>query len=67
MSKIIINDLRPAGTDLFMDSESYLQELSEVETNVIGGATPTIVTTSSVWCVRTIIIVVTVTIPNKAS
>ena len=38
MANINISDLRPAGADLFLDSESYLNDLTEGEmTNAIGG------------------------------
>ena len=38
MGNINISDLRPAGADLFLDSESYLNDLTEVEmTNTLGG------------------------------
>ena len=38
MASITICDLRPAGTDLFQDSESFLHELTEQEVgNVLGG------------------------------
>lgn len=38
MAAIQINDLRPVGSELFNDSESYLQELSTEDINeVLGG------------------------------
>ena len=37
MANINISDLRPAGADLFLDSESYLNDLTEGETNVLLG------------------------------
>jgi hypothetical protein len=38
MASITISDLRPAGTDLFQDSESFLHELTEKEVgDVLGG------------------------------
>ena len=38
MGNINISDLRPAGADLFLDSESYLNDLTEGEmTNTLGG------------------------------
>jgi hypothetical protein len=41
MSTISISDLKPSGLDLFLDSENYLDEISESEfTNVVGGVTP---------------------------
>ena len=38
MANINISDLRPAGADLFLDSESYLNDLTEGEMINIGGA-----------------------------
>ena len=49
MASIKISDLRPAGFDLFVDSESFLNEsflndLSDSDlANTNGGATPTTV------------------------
>ena len=38
MANINISDLSPAGADLFLDSESYLNDLREGEmTNTLGG------------------------------
>ena len=37
MASIVISDLRPAGFDLFMDSENFLSELSDGELSVISG------------------------------
>ena len=38
MASITIYDLRPAGTDLFQDPESFLHELTEQEVgDVLGG------------------------------
>ena len=38
MGNINISDLRPAGADLFLDSESYLNDLTEGEMiNTLGG------------------------------
>ena len=39
MANIDISDLCPAGADLFLDSESYLNDLTEGEmTNTLGGS-----------------------------
>ena len=39
MANINISDLRPAGADLFLDSESYLNDLTEGEMiNTWGGS-----------------------------
>ena len=43
MAAIKINDLRPVGSELFKDPESYLNELNNQELDVINGASfPTI-------------------------
>ena len=42
MANIKINNLNPAGSELFNDSESYLDELTTEELNVIGGGTPAV-------------------------
>ncbi len=39
MAKIKISELRPAGSELLQDSESFLNELSDHDLeNVVGGA-----------------------------
>jgi hypothetical protein len=39
MTTIQINTLKPAGSDLFADQESYLKELSDAELNQsMGGS-----------------------------
>jgi len=41
MANITISDLRPAGADLFSDSESYLDDLSEGQiSSTHGGSSP---------------------------
>ncbi|MBA4455329.1 MULTISPECIES: hypothetical protein [Cylindrospermopsis] len=52
MQKITIDNLEsPAGYDLFLDSESFLDEVHESEYHRInGGATPTFTITSTAWC-----------------
>jgi hypothetical protein len=41
MSTINISDLHPAGSNLFSDSESYMNELGDSQLDMInGGATP---------------------------
>ena len=43
MANINISDLRPAGADLFLDSESYLNDLTEGEmTNTLDFWLPTL-------------------------
>lgn len=38
MANIVISELRPAGSELFMDSESYLTDLNDTDAiGVIGG------------------------------
>lgn len=37
MSSIIIADLSPAGSEILVSDESYLDTLGEVEMNIIGG------------------------------
>ena len=40
MATISISDLKPTGSELFFDSESYMSELGDSEINIInGGAT----------------------------
>ena len=47
MAAIQINDLRPVGSELFNDSESFLQELSTEDINeVLGGGVVIILLTS---------------------
>jgi hypothetical protein len=44
MAKIVLSDLRPAGADLFTDSESFLHDLTETEIDTTqGGITPFII------------------------
>jgi Ca2+/Na+ antiporter len=38
MAYITISDLRPAGSDLFVDSESFMSELTDDELGLQGGA-----------------------------
>jgi hypothetical protein len=37
MSSIIIADLSPAGSEILVSDESYLDTLGEVEMNIVGG------------------------------
>ncbi|GBE74533.1 hypothetical protein myaer87_17600 [Microcystis aeruginosa NIES-87] len=41
----IDSDLRPIGSELFLDSESYLEELSDDQqiNKIVGGTSPTTV------------------------
>ncbi|MBE9238831.1 hypothetical protein IQ227_23125 [Anabaena aphanizomenioides LEGE 00250] len=56
MANIAISELRPAGFDLFMDSESYMYELKDEELeNTMGGIISFIILgarASSVRCGR---------------
>jgi len=54
MANITISDLRPAGADLFSDSESYLDDLSEGQISSTHGG-------SSLFCTG-IIVGITITI-----
>ncbi len=38
MADIKLNDLNPAGLDLFADNEGYLNDLSEDELSIWGGS-----------------------------
>ena len=49
MATIKISDLHSAGSELFMDSESYLNELTDEELNTHGSGIT--ITTSSAVCV----------------
>jgi hypothetical protein len=44
MASIHISDLRPAGSELFLDSESFLNKLTDVELNFTYGGTSVILT-----------------------
>jgi hypothetical protein len=55
MATINISDLRPTGSDLFSDSESYMSELGDNElASVNVGSSPTylMLILSSVRCVQ---------------
>jgi hypothetical protein len=54
MPSINISDLRPAGSELFSDSESYMAELGDSEFEMInGGGTPTISVSVSIrWTIN---------------
>jgi hypothetical protein len=39
MANIKVNDIKPAGAELFGDSESFMKDLSDSEmNNLVGGA-----------------------------
>jgi hypothetical protein len=44
MATISVYNLRETGADLFIDSESYLSELTEAELNTTKGGTISLVT-----------------------
>ena len=48
MASIKISELRPAGSELFSDSESYISELSEGELDIQGGFMPLLITATVV-------------------
>ncbi len=57
MANILISDLRPAGAELFMDSESYLNDLTDAEMmNTKGASTP--------FCIG-VIVGLTITIASR--
>lgn len=47
MASIKIDNLGPAGSDMFKDSESFLNELTEDKLGVSGGARATLTVTIS--------------------
>jgi hypothetical protein len=49
MASIIISDLDPAGANLFRDSESFLNELTEQEVGSILGGKVRIIS-FTIWC-----------------
>ncbi len=55
MSTITISELRPTGSDLLSDSESFLNELSEEEAYQTHGGI-----VSTPWCVVGSVVAVTV-------
>jgi hypothetical protein len=53
MANIKINDIKPAGADLFADDESLLTELKDNEISaVFGGAVAAIVPLSSTFSIK---------------
>jgi len=51
MASIKIHDLGPAGSALFQDSESFLNELTDEEIGTVEGGTSITVTVSATWSV----------------
>jgi hypothetical protein len=66
MATIKISDLHSVGSELFMDSESYLNELTDEELNTQGGF-PTVFTPASTPACVIAISVSTVTITIATS
>jgi hypothetical protein len=61
MASIVVSDLRPAGSALFLDSETYMNDIVDDELNGVNGGIsfpssiyPIVVATraSSGYCVR---------------
>ncbi|WP_193193984.1 hypothetical protein [Nostoc sp. MG11] len=53
MANIKIHNLRPAGSELFNDSESFLNELTEGEITTVEGGLVSLTLTYSVTVTRT--------------
>jgi hypothetical protein len=53
MASIKIHNLRPAGSELFKDSESFLNELTEGEISTVEGGLVSFSLTYSVTVTRT--------------
>jgi len=51
MAKIVVSDLRPAGSDLFTDSESFLYDLTDDEQMIQGGRGEVVILWTAI-CVR---------------
>lgn len=51
MASIKINDLRPTGSELFHDSETFLNELTEEELGVQGGLASVTISLTYSWSV----------------
>lgn len=56
MANIRISDLCPAGSEFFLDSESYMSEISDSEVDTInGGSSPVCLATLSTYACATAI------------
>jgi hypothetical protein len=64
MATIAVQDLRPAGHDLFSDQESYLAEMSpNEELSIVGGGTTTVLVSTTALCFITgVSVTVTITV-----
>jgi hypothetical protein len=70
MANITVSDLRPAGADLFSDSESYLSDLNDHELYHVNGGwtTPlTTITSSGPFCATLVVGVVATVVLYQAS
>ncbi|NEO13640.1 MULTISPECIES: hypothetical protein [unclassified Moorena] len=67
MSTIKIAELRPAGSELFQDSESFLNELSDGQEMdmVLGGGGVNTINTASLVSVSNVIVFTVLTNVNK--
>lgn len=50
MADIKLNDLKPTGAELFLDSESFMNDLSNDEMNLLGGLRLGIQSSDSITC-----------------
>ncbi|MBD2744712.1 hypothetical protein [Coleofasciculus sp. FACHB-1120] len=59
MSNISISDLKPAGYELFADSESYLEDIHDdaLANNISGGSTPFCVASVIAWTINQSIVI----------
>ncbi|MDZ8109384.1 MAG: hypothetical protein RM338_27665 [Nostoc sp. DedQUE12a] len=55
MANIKINNLSPAGSELFQDSESFLNELTDAELGTRGGIISLTLPWTLTWTVTTIV------------
>ncbi len=59
MAQLKLSELRPVGSELFQDSESFLEELSDRELDFVAGGNDTVVTqnSQSVGTINTVTVV----------
>jgi hypothetical protein len=65
MATIAVQDLRPAGHDLFSDQESYLAEMSpSEELSIVGGSPKTtiLISTTAICFITGVSVTVTITV-----
>lgn len=65
MANISVYDLRPAGADLFDGSESYLQELSDVELSETNGGTSPLLWTATILAGVFVTLIIDATIHHR--